>query len=134
MADDLLRHRLPAGHLPVRLVGMGVSGLDDTGQVQGMLFDGEDRQKQSRVDAVADEIKERFGRGPAEGEQPSGRKPQDAVASILAEQRKLAARQRPCQARQILFPYLADNLYCRHPPHTPSFCVIHTCRRPCHRS
>ncbi len=48
---------------PVRLLGMGVSGLDETGQVQGMLFDGEDRQKQSRVDAVADEIKERFGTG-----------------------------------------------------------------------
>ena len=60
-ADELLCHRLPAGHLPVRLVGMGVSGLDDTGLVQGMLFDGEERQKQSRVDAVADEIKERFG-------------------------------------------------------------------------
>ena len=42
---------------------MGVSGLDDTGQVQGMLFDGEDRRKQSRVDAVADAIKERFGTG-----------------------------------------------------------------------
>ena len=63
MADELLRHRLPAGHLPIRLVGMGVSSLDDTGLVQGMLFDGEDRQKQSRVDTVADEIKERFGTG-----------------------------------------------------------------------
>lgn len=36
-ADDLLCHRLPAGHLPVRLLGMGVIGLDDTGQVQWML-------------------------------------------------------------------------------------------------
>jgi len=60
-ADDLLCHRLPAGHLPVRLVGMGVSGLDDTGLVQGMLFDQAERQKQSRVDTVADQIKERFG-------------------------------------------------------------------------
>ena len=42
-ADELLCQRLPAGHLPVRLLGMGVSGLDDTGQVQGMLFDGEER-------------------------------------------------------------------------------------------
>jgi DNA polymerase-4 len=48
-------------HLPVRLVGLGISSLDDTGLAQGMLFDGEDRQKQSRVDAVADAIKERFG-------------------------------------------------------------------------
>ncbi len=60
-ADELLCHRLPAGHLPVRLVGMGVSSLDDTGLVQGMLFDGEERQKQSMVDLVADQIKERFG-------------------------------------------------------------------------
>jgi DNA polymerase-4 len=55
--------RLPTGHLPVRLVGMGVSGLDDTGLTQGMLFDWEEREKQSRVDAVADEIKERYGSG-----------------------------------------------------------------------
>jgi DNA polymerase-4 len=61
-ADDLLCHRLPAGHLPVRLVGMGVSGLDTTGLVQGMLFDQAERQKQSRVDSVADQIKEQFGR------------------------------------------------------------------------
>ena len=60
-ADELLCQRLPAGHLPVRLVGMGVSGLDDTGLVQGMLFDQEERQKQSRLDAVADQVKERFG-------------------------------------------------------------------------
>jgi DNA polymerase IV len=59
----MLCQRLPDGHLPVRLVGMGVSGLDDTGLVQGMLFDSEERQRQSRVDAVADEIKERFGAG-----------------------------------------------------------------------
>ncbi len=62
-ADDLLSHRLPAGHLPVRLVGMGVSGLDDSGLVQGMLFDQAERQKQSRADAVADQVKERFGAG-----------------------------------------------------------------------
>ena len=61
-ADEMLCHRLPAGHLPVRLLGMGVSGLDDTGLVQGMLFDQAQRQKQSRMDAVADEIKQRFGR------------------------------------------------------------------------
>jgi DNA polymerase-4 len=60
-ADDLLCQRLPANHLPVRLLGMGVSGPDDTGLVQGMLFDQAERQKQSRVDSVADQIKERFG-------------------------------------------------------------------------
>jgi len=60
-ADELLCQRLPAGHLPVRLLGMGVGGLDDTGLIQGVLFDQGDRQRQSRVDAVTDEIKERFG-------------------------------------------------------------------------
>jgi hypothetical protein len=35
--------------------------LDDTGQVQGILFGGEERAKQVRVDNVADQIKERFG-------------------------------------------------------------------------
>jgi DNA polymerase-4 len=62
-ADDLLCNRLPAGHLPVRLVGMGVSGLDDKGLVQGMLFDQAEREKQSRADAVADQVKEKFGFG-----------------------------------------------------------------------
>jgi len=63
VASDMLSSRLPAGHLPVRLLGVGVTGLDDTGLVQGTLFDREQRQKQSRLDAVADEIKERFGTG-----------------------------------------------------------------------
>ncbi len=63
VADEMLRHRLPAGHLPVRLVGMGVSGLDDIGMVQGMLFGQGERQKQARLDAVADQVKERFGAG-----------------------------------------------------------------------
>ena len=62
-ADEMLCQRLPAGHLPVRLVGMGVSGMDDTGQVQGLLFDGEERERQSQVDSVADQIKARFGTG-----------------------------------------------------------------------
>jgi DNA polymerase-4 len=62
-ADDLLCQRLPDGHLPVRLLGVGVSGLNDTGQVQGMLFDGENLKRQGLVDVVADQIKERFGVG-----------------------------------------------------------------------
>jgi DNA polymerase-4 len=59
--DELLCHRLPGGRLPVRLVGMGVSGLDDTGLIQGMLFDREEREKQARLDTVADQLKDRFG-------------------------------------------------------------------------
>ncbi len=42
-------------------MGMGVGGLDETRLVQGQLFDQEDRQKQARLDAVADELKQRFG-------------------------------------------------------------------------
>lgn len=60
-ADALLCHRLPAGHLPVRLLGMGVGGLDDTGSVQGILFDRDERKKQEGLDAAADRIRERFG-------------------------------------------------------------------------
>ena len=47
---------------------------DDTRQ--GMLFDEEEREKQSRVDAVADEIKQRFGAGAirrGSGLNPGGR-------------------------------------------------------------
>ncbi len=62
VADEMLRHRLPAGHLPVRLVGMGVSGLDDIGMVQGMLFGQGERQKQARLDAVADQVRSGSGR------------------------------------------------------------------------
>ena len=60
-ADEMLCHRLPAGHLPVRLLGMGVGGLDDTGLVQGLLFEQDQRKKQAGVDAVSDQIRERFG-------------------------------------------------------------------------
>jgi DNA polymerase-4 len=60
-ADELFRRRLPAGHLPVRLLGMGVSGLDDSGVAQGLLFDQESRRRQRRLDAVKDQLKRRFG-------------------------------------------------------------------------
>lgn len=62
-ADEMLSHRMPAGHLPVRLLGMGVSGIDDRGLAQGLLFDQEERQRQARIDAVTDLAKERFGAG-----------------------------------------------------------------------
>jgi DNA polymerase-4 len=61
VAEEMLCHRLPAGHLPVRLVGMGVSGFDESGVRQGLLFDQQDRQKQAGLDTVADQIRERFG-------------------------------------------------------------------------
>lgn len=60
-ADEMFSRRLPAGHLPVRLVGVGVSGFDESGLRQGLLFDQEDRQKQAGLDTVTDQIRERFG-------------------------------------------------------------------------
>ena len=60
-ADEMLCQRLPAGHLPVRLLGMGVSGFDAPGVRQGLLFDQEERQKQADLDAATDQIRERFG-------------------------------------------------------------------------
>ena len=60
-ADEMFCHRLPAGHPPVRLVGVGVGGFDESGVRQGLLFDQEERQKQSGLDAVTDQIRERFG-------------------------------------------------------------------------
>ena len=47
----------------MRLLGMGVSGLDDSGILQGTLFDAAERDRHSRLDAAADEIKDRFGAG-----------------------------------------------------------------------
>ena len=57
----MLDTRLPAGHLLVRLLGVGVSGFDGSGQSQGLLFDHEEQQKHRQVDVVVDQIKERFG-------------------------------------------------------------------------
>jgi len=63
MAEELFCRRLPPDHPPVRLLGMGVSGLDGSGLAQGMLFDQAERQKQARLDAVTDQLKDRFGAG-----------------------------------------------------------------------
>lgn len=54
---------LPVSHLPVRLLGLGASSLDAMALIQGMFFDGEEREKESRVDAVADKIKSGSGPG-----------------------------------------------------------------------
>lgn len=62
-ALEMLSRRMPSGHLPVRLIGMGVSGLDDSKVVQGLLFDQDEREKHARLDITTDEAKERFGKG-----------------------------------------------------------------------
>ena len=62
-ADDLFRNRLPAEHPAVRLLGMGVGNLEEKGPAQELLFEKDDREKQSGLDAVTDQIREQFGRG-----------------------------------------------------------------------
>jgi DNA polymerase-4 len=60
-ANELLSTRLPSDHLPVRLLGMGVTEIDRTGVTQRQLFDEGDRIKQDGLDEVGDQIRERFG-------------------------------------------------------------------------
>ena len=57
----LLDTRLPKDMQPVRLVGMGVSSFDTSGQVQRQLFDEPQRTRHAQLDAVADAIRDRFG-------------------------------------------------------------------------
>ncbi len=61
VADEMLCQRLPADHLPVRLLGMGVSGFAASGVRQLLLFDQDERQRQTELDATTDQIRERFG-------------------------------------------------------------------------
>ncbi|AMV18630.1 DNA polymerase IV [Planctomyces sp. SH-PL14] len=58
---DLLDHRLPPKHLPVRLLGFGVSGFDRSGKTQRLLFDDTARSRQSDLDRVSDQIAQKFG-------------------------------------------------------------------------
>jgi DNA polymerase-4 len=60
-AAELLGHRLPARRLKVRLLGVGVSGLQRGSGAQQSLFVDPQREAQSRVDAMADQVKARFG-------------------------------------------------------------------------
>jgi len=58
---ELLCNRLPKNHLPVRLMGFGVSNLDADGLTQLQLFDESERVQQRSIDKVADEIAKKFG-------------------------------------------------------------------------
>jgi DNA polymerase-4 len=60
-AAELLTRRLPAQCQPVRLLGVGVSGLDNESSRQGHLFDDQRREKQQKLDEVTDRIQDRFG-------------------------------------------------------------------------
>ena len=46
---------------PIRLIGIGMAGLQSPRPVQLSLFEDEDRQKNSRLDSVADDIRQKFG-------------------------------------------------------------------------
>ena len=59
-AVEMLTQRLPERRLPVRLVGVGVSGFANPNQIQGLLFDDE-QTAQMDLDKAADEIRARFG-------------------------------------------------------------------------
>ena len=59
---ELLCNRLPTNHLPVRLIGIGVSNLDQTRMMQLQLFDESEREQQRSLDKVADEIARKFGK------------------------------------------------------------------------
>ncbi len=60
LAGTMMKERLPGRPLVVRLLGVGVSKLDRSGQSQGDLFD-QGAVQDSRLDGVTDEIRARFG-------------------------------------------------------------------------
>ncbi len=62
-AADALTAALGKAFQPVRLVGVGVSGLDTAGQRQRTLFDEGARTKQTALDEVADRIQAKHGNG-----------------------------------------------------------------------
>jgi DNA polymerase-4 len=71
---ELLTTKLPPRHLPVRLLGFGVKGLDGSGTTQRQLFDEPEREKHRQLDKVADEIAAKFGRTALRRGQPPVRR------------------------------------------------------------
>lgn len=60
-AARLLAERLPERRLLIRLLGVGVSKFENPEQVQGVLFQDESHERQSRLDEAADKLRQRFG-------------------------------------------------------------------------
>jgi DNA polymerase-4 len=60
-AARLLQAELARNPQPVRLLGMGTSGIFSESLAQGQLFETEDREQQRRIDSVVDAVKSRFG-------------------------------------------------------------------------
>ena len=59
---ELLCNRLPKNHLPVRLIGFGVSNFDQSNMMQLQLFDESEREQQRSLDKVSDQIAKKFGK------------------------------------------------------------------------
>ncbi len=62
VANELLRTSRTRDSRPVRLLGMGASGLDDSAVIQEDLFDVDTRKKQGKIDSLMDSVTERFGK------------------------------------------------------------------------
>jgi len=62
-ARSLLEGALGSRVQPVRLVGMGVSGIEAAGAAQGDLFGEPARRREGDIDALLDRAAERFGPG-----------------------------------------------------------------------
>jgi DNA polymerase-4 len=60
-ATELFSERVLAECRPVRLLGMGVSGLQPSNASQQQLFDEEEHRKHGQLDAVADAVQDRVG-------------------------------------------------------------------------
>jgi DNA polymerase-4 len=60
-AIELLEDALGASRLPVRLLGVGLSGLELNRERQKSLFADDERERESRLDAIRDQIQGRFG-------------------------------------------------------------------------
>lgn len=74
-AIGLLATRMPSPLPPVRLLGVGVTGLQRGDVRQKQLFDQEEQQRDDRLDMTTDQINLRFGRGTI-GRAASLQKPQ----------------------------------------------------------
>ena len=54
--------KVPLSALPVRLLGFGLGGFGPDGESQLPLFDVEERQRERKLDQIADSIADRFGK------------------------------------------------------------------------
>lgn len=58
----LLDGALPKRRLPIRLLGVGVSGFESRGEKQLSLFPDESRERDTKLDSVRDQINAKFGK------------------------------------------------------------------------